>query len=502
MFLDTLQHLANGFSVALTIKNLAYCLIGVTMGNIVGVLPGLGPVSAVALLIPLIHGTEPVSAMILLAGIYYGAMYGGSITSVLLKVPGESSSVMTAIDGYELALQGRAGPVLGICAIVSWIAGTVSVVFLTFFAPWLASFALSFGPPEYFSLMVLGMSAVAALAGRDALKGTISAIIGLILATVGSDVLTGSPRFHFGSIYLLDGIDFLVVAIGVFAITEILDNLAEGTEMGGMISYGKWLNLLPTWQDLRQSTWPTIRATFIGFVAGVLPGAGATIASFLSYATEKRISKHPERFGKGAIEGVAGPEAANNAATGGSMVPMLALGIPGSNVTAVMLGALMMLGTIPGPMLFQENPKLVWGIIASMYIGNFMLLLLNIPLIGAFIQILRLPFSVLAVLVLELSLVGVYAVGNNLFDLYIMFLFGVVGFFLKKLDFPPAPMILALVLGKMFETSFRRSLIISDGDFRTFLTRPLSLTLLLMAVLVFCYPLILDFFRKTRAVKE
>jgi putative tricarboxylic transport membrane protein len=492
---ETLQHLMNGFAVALTLKNLAYCLIGVTMGNIVGVLPGLGPVSAIALLIPLIHGTEPVSAMILLAGIYYGAMYGGSITSVLLKVPGESSSVMTTLDGYELALQGRAGPILGICAIVSWVAGTISVVFLTFFAPLLASFALSFGPPEYFSLMVMGMSAVAALTTGDALKGAISAILGLMLATVGSDVFTGSPRFHFGSIYLLDGIDFLVVAIGLFAITEILENIAEGARLGGMISYGRWINLLPTVDDLRRSFWPTIRATFLGFAVGVLPGAGATIASFLSYATEKRISKNPEKFGHGAIEGVAGPEAANNAATGGSMVPMLALGIPGSNVTAVMLGALMMLNVMPGPMLFQEQPAFVWGVIASMYVGNLMLLILNIPLVGIFVQVLRLSFPVLAVLVLELSLVGVYAFNNTIFDLYIMFVFGVIGYLLKKLDFPVAPMILALVLGKIFEVSFRRSLIISDGDLTIFLTRPISLTLLLLAVLVVCYPLLLDLMR-------
>lgn len=499
MLIETLQHLLHGFAVALTLKNLFYCFIGVTMGNIVGVLPGLGPVSAVALLIPLIHGIEPVSAIIMLAGIYYGAMYGGSITSILFKVPGESSSVMTAIDGYELALQGRAGPALGICAIVSFVAGTLSVFFLTFFAPWLASFALSFGPPEYFSLMVMGMSCVAALTTGDGLKGAISAILGLMLATVGSDVLTGSPRFYFGSIYLLDGIDFLVVAIGLFAITEVLENIVEGSNIGGMISYGSWKNLLPNLNDLRQSFWPCVRATLIGFVVGVLPGAGATIASFLSYATEKRISKHPEKFGKGAMEGVAGPEAANNAATGGAMVPMLALGIPGSNVTAVMLGALMMLGVMPGPLLFQENPTFVWGVIASMYVGNLMLLILNIPLIGAFVQVLRLPFPVLAVLILEISLLGVYAFNNTIFDLYIMFTFGVIGYLFKKLDFPVPPMILALVLGRMFEVSFRRSLIISDGDFTIFLTRPISLALLFMAVLVFFYPLILDLIRRLKS---
>jgi putative tricarboxylic transport membrane protein len=434
--------------------------------------------------------------MIMLAGIYYGAMYGGSITSVLLRTPGESSTVMTAIDGYELARQGRAGPTLGICAIVSWVAGTVSIVFLSFFAPVLANFALRFGPPEYFSLIVMGMSAVAALATADPLKGAISAILGFMLATMGTDIFTGTPRFHFGSLYLLDGIDFLVVAIGVFAVTEVLDNLAQGTKIGGIMSYGGWKNLLPTLNDLRQSFWPTIRASFIGFAVGVLPGAGATIASFVCYATEKRISKHPEKFGKGAIEAVAGAEAANNAATGGSMVPMLALGIPGSNVTAVMLGALMMLGLMPGPLLFQENPTFVWGVIASMYIGNLMLLILNIPLIGIFVQVLKLPFSVLAVLILELSLVGVYAFNNNIFDLYIMFVFGIIGFFIKRLDFPVPPMILALVLGKMFEEFFRRSLIISDGDFTIFLTRPISVFLLFLAVLVFCYPLILDLIHK------
>jgi putative tricarboxylic transport membrane protein len=496
---ETFQYLLAGFSVALTPLNLLYCFIGVGVGNIIGVLPGLGPVSGVALLIPLVHGMPPVSAIILLAGIYYGAMYGGSITSILLKVPGESSSVMTAIDGHELARQGRAGAALGICAIVSWAAGTLSVLFLSFFAPWLAGVALSFGPPEYFALMVTGMNAVAALTTGDPLKGAISAVIGLMLATVGSDVLTGSPRFHFGSIYLLDGIDFFVVAIGLFAIAEILDSLSESAGAGGMLSYGSWTRLFPSLDDLRQSFWPCIRGTFLGFFVGVLPGAGATIASFLSYATEERLSKHPEKFGKGAIAGIAGPEAANNAATGGSMVPMLALGIPGSNVTAVMLGALIMLGVAPGPMLFQENPTFVWGLVASMYVGNLMLLVLNIPLIGIFIQVLRLPFAVLAVLVLELSLVGVFAIGNNFFDLHMMVLFGVIGYLMKKLDFPMPPMILALVLGKVFEVSFRRSLIISEGDLSIFIKRPISLALLLVAVLVFFYPLILDFTKKFRS---
>ncbi|MBI4528408.1 MAG: tripartite tricarboxylate transporter permease [Deltaproteobacteria bacterium] len=496
---ETSQHLLSGFAVALMPANLLYCLIGVVVGNVIGVLPGLGPVSGIALLIPLVHGMPPVSAVILLAGIYYGAMYGGSITSILLRVPGESSSVMTAIDGYELARQGRAGPALGICAIVSWVAGTLSVILLSFLAPRLAGLALSFGPPEYFSLMVAGLSAVAALTAGDALKGTISAIIGLMLATVGSDVLSGSARFHFGLIYLLDGIDFLVVAIGLFAITEVLASLVDGESTGRMVPFGSWKNLLPRADDLRRSFWPCMRATVVGFFVGVLPGAGATIASFLSYATEKRISKHPEKFGKGAIEGVAGPEAANNAATGGSMVPMLALGIPGSNVTAVMLGAFIMLGITPGPMLFQENPSFVWGLVASMYVGNLMLLMLNIPLVGIFVQVLRLPFPVLGVLVLELSLIGVYAISNNFFDLHLMFLFGVVGYLMKRLDFPTPPMILALVLGKIFEVSFRRSLIISEGDPSIFVTRPISLTLLSIAVLVFLYPLVLDAFHRARS---
>jgi putative tricarboxylic transport membrane protein len=493
---EAAHSLLQGFSVALVVKNLWYCFIGVTVGNVVGVLPGFGPVSGVAVLIPLTFGMEPVSAMIMLAGIYYGAMYGGSITSILIKTPGESSSVMTSIDGYELALKGRAGPALGICAIVSFVAGTISIIFLTFFAPVLANFALSFGAPEYFSLMVMGFSAVAVLATGDPLKGAISAVLGIIFATVGSDVITGIPRFHFGSIYLLDGIDFLVVAIGVFAIAEIFDNIVTKSKMGKSLSYGKWTNLLPSREDLRVSFWPTIRASFIGFATGVLPGAGATIASFISYATEKRVSKHPEKFGTGVMEAVAGPEAANNAATGGSMVPLLTLGIPGSNVTAVMLGALMMLGLQPGPLLFQENPTFVWGLIASMYVGNAMLLILNIPLIGIFVQILRFSFPIIAILVLEISLVGVYAFNNNIFDLYIMFVMGMFGYLMKKLEFPLAPMILALVLGRMFEEHFRRSLIISDGNFTIFLTRPISVTLLIIAVLVLFYPMILDLMRK------
>ncbi|MDI6753227.1 MAG: tripartite tricarboxylate transporter permease [Thermodesulfobacteriota bacterium] len=502
MLFEACHSLLQGFSVALSLKNLWYCFIGVTVGNIVGVLPGFGPVSAVAILIPLMYGVEPVSAIILLAGIYYGAMYGGSITSILLKIPGESSSVMTAIDGYELALKGRAGPALGISAIASFVAGTLSVIFLTFFAPLLASFALSFGAPEYFSLMVMGFAAVAVLSTGDALKGGISAVLGIILATVGSDVITGIPRFHFGSIYLLDGIDFLVVAIGVFAIAEVLDNVVTKSKFGQRLSYGKWTNLLPSLNDLKVSFWPTIRATFIGFTTGVLPGAGATIASFISYATEKRVSKYPEKFGTGVMEAVAGPEAANNAATGGAMVPLLTLGIPGSNVTAVMLGALMMLGLQPGPLLFKEHPTFVWGFIASMYVGNVMLLILNIPLIGVFVQVLRLSFPIIAILVLEISLVGVYAFNNNIFDLYIMFVFGIIGFLLKKLDFPLAPMILALVLGRIFEEHCRRSLIISDGSFTIFLTRPISLTLLVVAVLVMFYPMILDFIRQHRKGKD
>jgi len=500
---ESFQSLLYGFSVALTLKNLWFCFIGVTVGNVVGVLPGFGPVSGVAVLIPLTFGMEPVSAIILLAGIYYGAMYGGSITSILIKTPGESSSVMTSIDGYELALKGRAGPALGICAIVSFVAGTISVVFLTLFAPWLASFALSFGAPEYFALMVLGLSAVAVLTTGDALKGAISAVLGIMIATVGSDVITGDPRFYLGSIYLLDGIDFLVVAIGVFAIAEVFDNIATKAKEDKTISYGKWTDLLPSRDDLRVSVWPTIRASFIGFITGVLPGAGATIASFISYATEKRLSRYPEKFGTGVMEAVAGPEAANNAATGGSLVPLLTLGIPGSNVTAVMMGALLMLGLQPGPLLFKENPEFVWGLIASMYIGNFMLLVLNIPLIGIFVQILRFPFPVIAVLVLEISLVGIFAVNNNIFDLYIMFVFGVVGYFLKKMDFPTAPMILALVLGKKFEEHFRRALIISDGSFWVFVTRPICVVLFLMALLVIIYPFILNLLKKLRiGIKE
>jgi len=502
MFFEAFHSLLQGFSVALMLKNLWYCFLGVTLGNIVGVLPGFGPVSAVAILIPFMYGKEPVSAIILLAGIYYGAMYGGSITSILLKVPGESSSVMTAIDGYELALKGRAGSALGISALASFAAGTMSVVFLTFFAPLLAGFALSFGAPEYFSLMVMGLAAVAVLSTGDALKGGISAVLGIILATVGSDVITGTPRFHFGSIYLLDGIDFLVVAIGVFAVAEVLDNIVTKSKLGRRLSYGKWTNLLPTRDDLKVSFWPTIRAAFIGFVIGVLPGAGATIASFISYATEKRVSKYPEKFGTGVMEAVAGPEAANNAATGGAMVPLLTLGIPGSNVTAVMLGALMILGLQPGPLLFQENPSFVWGLVASMYVGNLMLLILNMPLIGIFVQVLRFSFPVIAVLVLEISLVGVYAFNNNIFDLYLMFVLGIVGYMFKKLDFPLAPMILALVLGRMFEEHCRRSLIISDGDFSIFLTRPISLALLLIAGLIMFYPTILDLIRQSRRGKD
>ncbi|MFZ4439847.1 MAG: tripartite tricarboxylate transporter permease, partial [Syntrophales bacterium] len=435
--METLQQLIMGFHIAVTPINLLLCFLGAVAGTIIGALPGIGPSAGLAILLPLTFGMNPTSAMIMMAGLYCGAMYGGTITSVLINVPGESSSVMTCLDGYQMALQGRAGKALGIAAIGSFIAGTASVVFLMLLSIPLVKFALSFGPPEYFALMLMGLCTIAGLTGGSVLKALVGTFLGLLISTPGMDAFSGLPRLTFGLTGLLGGVNFLVVAVGLFGIGEVLYNAEQIMKLEFVTEKIKIKEVWPNRAEWRASAMPIIRGTFIGFIVGVLPGAGSTIASFMSYATEKRFSKHPEQFGRGAIEGVAGPEAANNSATGGAMVPLLTLGIPGSGTTAIMLGALMMFGLQPGPLLFQKNPDFVWGVIASMYIGNIMLLIMNVACIPLFVKILKIPNALLFPLVIVFATVGVYSVDGNIFDVWMLYVFGVMGYFMKKFDMPP-----------------------------------------------------------------
>jgi len=488
--MDIFANLALGFQVALTPQNLFFAFVGAFVGTLIGALPGIGPVTAIAVLIPFTFSLNPTSAMIMMAGIYYGSMYGGTITSVLLNTPGESASVMTCLDGYQLARQGRAGAALGIAAIGSFIAGTLSVVGLMLLSPVLVAFALKFGPPEYFGVMVLGLVTLAGLGGSSVWKALVMALVGLLLGTVGTDPIVGVTRFTFGQPSLWDGIGFLPVTMGLFALAEVLVSAEQLKNYQPVTAGLRWRELFPSWRDIWVSKGAILRGTIIGFLVGVLPGAGATLASFMAYAIERRLSRHPERFGKGAIEGVAAPESANNAATGGAFVPLLTLGIPGSGATAVMLGILLMFGLRPGPLLFETNPDFVWGLIASMYIGNVMLLLLNLPGVPIFASLTRIPYPVLMPAIVVFSVVGAYAVGNNLADALIALVFGVIGYFLRKADYPAAPLVLALVLGPMMEKSLRQSLVISQGDFSIFLTRPITAALLGLALLSLVGPMV------------
>lgn len=487
--MEALSGLLLGFAVALTPANLFWCFVGVFLGTIVGVLPGLGSPATIAMLLPLTFKMDPATAMIMLAGIYYGSKYGGSTTSILLNVPGESASVVTCLDGYQMARQGRAGPALGIAAISSFIAGTVGVLGLMLIAPPVARFAVRFGPPEYFGLMCLGLAMIVFLAGKSMIKGLTATLFGVWLAGVGTDIFTAESRFTFGMMELLDGIDFIVVSIGVFAVAEVLVNLESqaGVEL---FKVPKGLrNLLPSLQDLKDSRFAFANGSVVGFFIGVLPGAGSTIASFLSYGVEKAFSRHPEKFGAGAVEGVAAPEAANNSETGGALVPLLTLGIPGSATTAMLLAALILWGLRPGPLLIQENPNLFWGLVASMYIGNIMLLILNLPLVPLFAQILRLPYFVLAPAILGISIVGVYSVSQSLFDVWMLGVFGLMGFLMRKLDFPAAPLVLGLVLGDRLEQSLRQALMMSQGHLSILVTRPMSAGLLFLTLLILLMPL-------------
>jgi putative tricarboxylic transport membrane protein len=463
--------------------SLFYCFVGVFVGTLIGVLPGIGPIGTMSILLPFSFGISPVCAVIMLAGIYYGAQYGGSTTSILVNIPGESSSVVTCLDGYQMARQGRAGPALGIAAFGSFIGGTISVIILMFVVRSAASYALKFGPPEYFSLMCLGLTIVTYLAKGSALKAIVMAVFGLILSTVGIDLVSGKPRFSFGSATLLDGIGIIPLAMGLFGIAELLTNIEEGLQLSLYKSRVK--NLLPNLKDWKRSISPILRGTAVGFPLGLIPGGGAIIASFASYSVEKMISQHPEEFGKGAIEGVAGPETANNAGAMGTFVPLMALGIPTTVSMGLLMGALVIHGITPGPAMINDHPEIFWGIIVSMYLGNVMLLILNLPLIGIWIQVLKVPYRILVPLIFIFCIIGAYSLNSNVFDVLIMFVFGIVGYILRKFDYEEAPLMLAFILGPMMESAFRQSLIMSGGRFSIFFTRPIAGVCLAVTMLLF-----------------
>jgi len=477
-----LENFSLGFQIAFTGANLFYCFIGVFIGTLVGVLPGIGPAGAISLLLPVTFGINPVSAIIMLAGIYYGAQYGGSTTSILVNIPGESSTVVTCLDGYQMSLQGRAGPALGIAAFGSFIAGTVGIIILMFLAEPLSGVAIKFGPPEYFSLMILALTILTYLAHGSMIKAIVMAFLGVSLSQIGMDIVTGQTRFTFGIMELEDGIGLIPIVMGLFGIAEVLTNLEESGDLE--IFKAKIKGLLPNLRDWLDSIGAIIRGTFLGFFLGILPGGGAIISSFVSYAVEKKFSKHPEKFGTGAIEGVAGPESANNSATSGAFIPLFALGIPSNAVMALLLGALMIHGLQPGPLLIKQRPDIFWGTIASMYIGNVMLLILNLPLIGLWVKLLKVPYRILFPLILFFCLIGAYSINNSTFDVLVMLIFGIIGYLFRKFQYEPAPLVLAFILGPMLENSLRQSLLISEGSLWIFFTRPISGVGLIIALLV------------------
>ncbi len=485
--MGTLDGLLYGFSVALTPGNFLAALVGALVGTVVGVLPGLGPMGAMAMLLSFTVTLKPETALIMLAGIYYGAMYGGSTTSILMNVPGESASVMTCLDGYQMAKRGRAGAALSVAAIGSFFAGTVGVVGLMLFAPAMARFALRFGPPEYFSLCLVGLFALSRVSGGSLWKGLVVLGLGLALGTVGMEQVSGKSRYVFGILALTQGIEIVPVAMGLFGVAEVLC-IAE--RQGGMpqITRVRLRELFPDREEWRRSIGPILRGTGLGFLFGLIPGPSAVLSTFGAYNLERRLSKHPEQFGKGAIEGVAGPETANNAATTSVMAPLMSLGLPFAPPAALLLAALMMQGVRPGPLLISEHPEIFWGVIASMYIGNLALLVLNLPLVGIWVRLLRVPEHALVALILVFVMVGSYSVNNSLLDLVVVSVMGVVGWVLRKLEFDVAPLILALVLGPFMERTFRESLYMSRGDLFTFVERPISLALLLVLAAIAILP--------------
>ncbi|KHJ54146.1 hypothetical protein LA66_11765 [Aureimonas altamirensis] len=493
--MDILANLELGIVTALSLDNLFYCFVGVLLGTAIGVLPGLGPLTTIAILLPITFDLQPVASLIMLAGIYYGAQYGGSTTAILVNLPGESASVVTALDGYKLAMKGKAGLALATAAIGSFFAGTVATVLVALFAPPLTTVALQFGPAEYFSLMVLGLVASVVLAHGSLLHALGMIVLGLLFGVIGTDVNTGLPRFTFGFTYLADGINFVIVAMGLFGIGEIVANLQN--EASRTVLTRKVTGLMPTRQELKRIAAPILRGTFLGSVLGILPGGGAMLASFASYAFEKRVSRHPQEFGNGAIEGVAGPESANNAGAQTSFIPMLTLGIPSNPVMALMIGALIIQGIQPGPSVITEQPTLFWGLIVSMWIGNLMLLVLNLPLIGIWVRLITVPYHFLFPMILVFCVIGVFSLHNASFDIYVMALFGLLGYLFRKLDCEPAPLLLGFVLGPMMEENLRRAMLLSRGDATVFVTQPIS-AVMLVAAAVLLFIVILPSVRRTR----
>ena len=485
---ETLPSLVHGFGIALQPHNLLYAFIGVSMGTVVGVLPGLGPSATIALLLPATFQLSPISAIIMLSGICYGAMYGSSTTSILLNIPGEPSSVVTCLDGYQMARKGRAGPALGISAFASFLAGSFGVVGLTVLASLLGDWALTFGPPEYFSLMIMGMTVVTYLSRKSMIKALMMVAAGIILGCVGLDPMTASPRLTFGRLELAEGFALSPVVMGLFGISEVLDNLSKPVRAEMFAEPIR--RLFPTGDDWKRSVGPIMRGTFLGFFLGVLPGVGTIVPQFLSYALERRLSKHPERFGSGVIEGVAAPEACNNAAVTGTFIPLLSLGIPSNAMTAMLLGALMIYGLTPGPMLIKQSPDVFWGVVASMYIGNVMLLILNLPLIPLWVRMLTIPYPYLSAFIVLFSLIGAYSLNNRTADIYVAVGFGGMGVLMKRLEYEPAPLVLAFVLGPLLETALRRSLVLSDGRVSIFFERPVSAVFMVCAAVFLVIPLI------------
>jgi putative tricarboxylic transport membrane protein len=478
----TIASLLHGFAVALQPDNVWYAFLGCLVGTLVGVLPGIGPLSGISILLPVTFGLNATQAVIMLAGIYYGSQYGGSTTSILMRIPGEASSVMTCIDGHAMAMKGRAGAALCIAAVGSWIAGTFGIVVLTVVAPPLANIALRFGPPEYTALLILGLIFLAYMSSTSLIRTLTMACTGLMLGMIGIDNMTGHFRYSFDLAELGDGIGIVPVAVGLFGLGEIL--ATPSAKIVGEVISPRLRELLPNREEWRQSVLPIARGSVLGFIIGIIPGSAHIISSFLSYALEKRVAKHPEEFGKGAVAGVAGPESANNAASTGAFVPMLALGLPTGPITAVLIGALMIHGVAAGPQLVNEHPDVFWGFVASMYVGNLMLLALNLPLVGLFVSVLRIPYAYLYPLIIMFCIIGVYEVSHSIVDVWIMLIMGVVGYGLRKFGFDPAPLVLGLVIAPMFEQSLRQSLIMSNGNYLIFFQRSISLALLAVSIVL------------------
>ena len=493
--MELLQNILYGFSIGFQPINLLFCFVGVLLGTLVGVLPGIGPVGAISILLPVTFHMSTTPAIILLAGIYYGSMYGGSTTSILVNIPGEASSVVTCLDGYEMAKQGRAGPALAIAAVGSFVAGTIGLIGLMFFSEPLARTALKFGYPEYFSIVLLGLTLITYLTHGSIVKGLMMGAFGLILSCVGIDPVSGTPRITFDRMELADGIGIVPIAMGLFGISEVMVNMEKSA--GRQILSGKITSLFPRLADLMRAKGPILRGSILGFFLGILPGGGAVISSFVSYGIEKKLSKEPERFGQGAIEGVAGPEAANNSAASGSFVPLFTLGIPANIGMAVLFGALMIHGLQPGPFFIKEHPDVFWGVVSSMYIGNAMLLILNLPLVPMWVQVLKVPYRILFPLIVLFCLIGSYSLNNSVFDVLIMLGFGFLGYLFRKFRYESAPLILAFVLGPILELSLRQSLLLSKGEFLIFLRRPISAAALLIAALIVATTLV-PHFRKAK----